>query len=256
MTAKVFRDTGIDFASVVGDLDEWIPEAMEALNIYLPLVPGFTEVKISRNAGKIPCGIATLHAVSWMGYRLRQRARDNYPLDKVRSPVRQLEGVWVSNPDYFKTFPDGNVVRDPQLIKVNSYPYHDEQWYQVKGRQIFTSMREGCIHLHFDAAPMDEEDRPLIPDNPSVREAIYFWTRLKLVESGRYIDRVYSPGDLTAKFEFYCGRALEQITYPDVDQMESWKNNWVRLLQDETYWQNFSSPSGPEQYYDGNIPSY
>jgi len=95
---------------------------------------------------------------------------------------------------------------------------------------IQTSFAEGSVCISYKAFPTDEECWPLVPDDVSFREALFWYIHKKLIMRGT---------TLMAKFDYmtadqywlkYCTQARNSANYPDVPKMESFLNQWVRLV--------------------------
>lgn len=254
--AKIVRDTGVEQSDILPDILEWLAEAMDHMQIQLELYPTHKDLTLNFHAAKIPKGCARLLAVSFCGFRLRYRNRDNDP----RAKVRVINGVdSARNPNsVFETDPmavEVNPVQDkarrwPYPYAVNQMPWHEEAWYQVKGGHIWTSFPKGQVTLHYETAPLDDNEIPLVPDNMSFKEAVYYHVRGKMVAAGKYKDPVYTMRDILGLYDQYASKAIEEITYPSPDQMESMIDTWVRLIPSNEYFKNFSDPVGPEPFYD------
>ena len=86
--------------------------------------------------------------------------------------------------------------------------------------------------LAYQAVPTDGDGYPMIPDNQSYIEAVYWYIVMKLLYpkwvSGQTRDAVYF--DARRSWNFYCKQAYGNALLPNKDQMESIKNAWVRLI--------------------------
>jgi len=86
--------------------------------------------------------------------------------------------------------------------------------------------------LSYDALPQDEDGYPLIPDMISYVEAVYWYIVMKLkypdyltgkLDQSRYYD-------IRRSWNFYCKQAYGDSMMPTMDEMESIKNQWNRLV--------------------------
>jgi len=104
--------------------------------------------------------------------------------------------------------------------------------YIIKPGYIKTNIRYGYIMLAYQAVPTDGDGYPMIPDNQSYIEAVYWYIVMKLLYpkwvSGQTRDAVYF--DARRSWNFYCKQAYGNALLPNKDQMESIKNAWVRLI--------------------------
>lgn len=374
---KVISDTGVQDTTLIMNMDEWIPQAMELMRTKVRLVRKWKEVEIDFHKGKLPCCLKTLHAVSHCGRRLRyyqgmrtfgapkQNCEDNSNLLFVSDPAApdvitttttgtlfQRNYTWrvptdntehnyyfyklgtpdltgfvgiltnfdttdsgtiadsvgllennlnalgagnfavsfdnstneivivsLSNPNNL-TFitvvttadPGGtiyNAVVDTISIDVNgqsrvevdrpyipaqsfdlrtimNQPLCDETYY-TELDYINTSFKCGKVILFYSALPTDDEGFPLIPDNGDYKEALYFFTRGKMIGRG-FKDNVFKWQDCNAMFEHHAARAIGQIKYPSVDQVES-KLEMTRLIMPDDMYEKFFDNPGKEGMY-------
>lgn len=254
--AKIIRDTGVEQSYLLPNILEWMGEAMDHMQIQLELYPTHKDLKMNFHAAKMPHGCHRILAVSYCGFRLRYRNRDNDP--RVRTKIPNGVTTARNSNSVFETDPmavEHNPVTDknrrwPYPYAVNQMPFHEEAYYQIKGGHLWTSFKEGTATVHYETAPMDDNELPLIPDNMAFKEAVYYHVRQKMVASGAYKDPVFTMRDLLQMYDQYASRAIEEITYPTPDQMASMEDTWVRLVASNVYFRNFSDPGGPEPFYD------
>lgn len=106
--------------------------------------------------------------------------------------------------------------------------------YVVVPGYLKTALRSGYIMLSYQAVPVDSEGYPMIPDDESFEEAIYWYINMKLTypdwKVGRIRDAVYY--DARNSWNFYRKQAYASAMMPNVDQLESIKNAWLRLVPD------------------------
>ena len=119
------------------------------------------------------------------------------------------------------------------------YTYHTELDY------INTSICDGTVRIFYKAIPVDEDGFPLIPDNEDYKEALYWYVRAKMIGTG-YEDTVFKIGDCEQRYNLHATRAIGQIRYPSVDQMETKLEISTRLILPENYFETFFSNPGKE----------
>ena len=105
--------------------------------------------------------------------------------------------------------------------------------YIIDCDHIKTSFATGKVCVSYMAFPTDEECYPMVPDDISYREAMFWYIYKKLVLSG-------TPGRnpkigyeyAEQMWQVYCTQARNAANYPDIDRYESFMNQWVRLVPD------------------------
>jgi hypothetical protein len=104
--------------------------------------------------------------------------------------------------------------------------------YLITNNYIKTNQESGYIMMAYQAIPLDKEGFPMIPDDVSFMEAIYWYITTKLLypqwKQGSVRDAVYY--DARRSWNFYCKQAYGNALMPNADQLESIKNTWLRLI--------------------------
>lgn len=98
---------------------------------------------------------------------------------------------------------------------------------------IKTNVATGYLMMAYKAVPTDSDGYPMIPDDASFMEAIYWYINMKIKyrmwAEGRIRDIIYQHAE--QKWNFYVKQAYGKAMMPaSLDEMESLKNIWVRLL--------------------------
>ena len=104
--------------------------------------------------------------------------------------------------------------------------------YLIKPNYIKTNVETGFIMLSYQAIPTDIDGYPLVPDDQSFIDAIYWYITMKLLypkwQRGSVRDAIYY--DARRSWNFYCKQAYGNALMPNRDQLESIKNSWLRLV--------------------------
>ena len=108
-----------------------------------------------------------------------------------------------------------------------------EDTYIIDCDYIKTSFQSGQICLSYTAFPIDDECYPLVPQDVSFKEAMFWYIYKKLLltnpkMNNNGIDYSLAEG----QWKYYCTQARNAANYPDIDRMESFMNQWVRLIPD------------------------
>ncbi len=114
--------------------------------------------------------------------------------------------------------------------------------YKIVPNYIKTNVKEGYLMVSYNAIPTDCDGYPMIPDNESFMEAIFWYINMKLL----YIDWRTGNGtrdmyyDAKGTWNFYVKQAYGNALMPaSLDEMESIKNAWIRLLPNMNAGDNF-----------------
>ncbi len=121
--------------------------------------------------------------------------------------------------------------------------------YLITPNHIKMNQKDGYIMLSYQAVPTDGDGYPLIPDDQSYMEALYWYITMKLMypewRAGRVRDAVYY--DARRSWNFYCKQAYGNALLPNKDQLESIKNTWLRLVPEVNEHQTSFSTIGQRQ---------
>lgn len=104
--------------------------------------------------------------------------------------------------------------------------------YFMEMDMIKTSFPEGKLCMAYKAFPTDADCYPLVPDDVSFREAM-FWYIYKKMLLGGTIDvnkNGINYGFADQQWKYYCSQARNSAVFPDIDKYESFMNQWVRLI--------------------------
>ena len=106
-----------------------------------------------------------------------------------------------------------------------------EDTYIIDCDYIKTSFVSGKICLSYMAFPTDENCYPLIPDDISFKEAMFWYIYKKLL----LFNPMFKKNGIDYSFAEqqwlkYCTQARNAANFPDIDRYESFMNQWVRLI--------------------------
>ena len=115
-----------------------------------------------------------------------------------------------------------------------------KETYVINCGSIQTSFEKGYVCLSYMAFPTDDECYPMVPDDISFREAMFWYIYKKLLLQG---EQFMNP---RIQYEFaedmwqnYCTQARNAANYPDIDRYQSFMDQWVRLVPNINRWGGF-----------------
>ena len=154
-------------------------------------------------------------------------------LRKLTSRIVVLENVYFENTAALRPLKYGSGTFHKSIHCdecVNEFADNADS-YIIDGGFIKTSFISGQICLSYMAFPLDEDNFPMIPDDISFREAMFWYVFKKLLLGGfdkptNKIDYAFAD----QKWQYYCTQARNAANYPDIDRYESFMNQWVRLI--------------------------
>jgi len=199
---KLFRDTGYTTQVDLFDAAVWAGEALDLIGAPIALEDKTATIELENHRGKMPCG--------WV-YIKGTRDTDSH------TPYRYESGT------FFHTC---HTSESPDLI-CDSY-----LTYKVNDNYIFASKETGSIDIAYKSHPVDDEGFPRIPDDTRFKQAIasYIQSKIDYIEyrKGKLSQALYR--DSEQNWLFYVKSASTRGRMPTVDQMESFKNQVVRLI--------------------------
>jgi len=268
--SKVFTDLDLKEGDHrIVDMIEWAGEAVKKIGGFPTLITrvagkgGFPALVIENYQAKLPSDIVTVNQVAFSTTENGPFIAMTYaagsfdagiPFDKVSTTTSgdvvypESELVRVAMELYSESYVDatarlngdaalkdfisgfmgngaGTPTRDMGSLS-NTYTYVITPGY------IKTNAKTGYLMISYQAVPVDEDGFPMIPDDESFEEAIYWYINMKLTypawKEGRVRDAVYF--DTRSSWNFYRKQAYANVLMPNVDQLESIKNAWVRLV--------------------------
>ena len=240
---KVYRDTGSQYVLNQEDLIEWIFEALNMLGTNMTLVPRHTgplensDYNFENYRVPLPCDFAKLVQVSMNGYPA---------IPSTNSFHHLLDGgcCTETNPAVLNTFVDnfGNTFNNQIIGPVVGYGNINPQaTFDINEDYITFNSKTGTCCLAYYAYPIDKNGFPLIPDETKVKEAITrsLIMRLDYIgwRTGQITKEVYM--DSKQEYEWYIASARGHLKTPDLAQMESIKNQMIRLRPNNDQYSTF-----------------
>jgi hypothetical protein len=240
----------------LSDMVDWIGEAMGQLKTKYQLVTKSTpscgvagEIRTENHIAPLPCGMVELVAVEDEYGRRMGTGSDM--IDITSQSARYYKGLEDSNSDArpttfnpnTKSYGDGEAIPwDGSDIEETINP-NVKHYYKVQGNKIQTSGPSMFVKLHYLAIPTDKKGYPLVPDEDNYKYALEWYILMRLIGAG-YPHPLWKGErgylQCESRFEKYAARAIANITYPTVDQMEKFRRSWAeRLIFPYNYWEDF-----------------
>lgn len=105
--------------------------------------------------------------------------------------------------------------------------------YLVESGYVKTSFTSGTICIGYKAFPTDADCYPLVPADISFREAMFWYIYKKMLLGGYDSSKNRIGYEFAeAQWKYYCTQARNSAVFPDIDRMQSFMNQWVRLVPD------------------------
>jgi len=267
---KIFRDLQPDRDNWIDDAIEWIGEALEHIGSATQLNQKQCVLTIENHKVLLPTDLYYINQVAINTKVTQNTAKE---LDTLTTKVKELKDSIVAAQADGLEFSDTATVlheinsrivilenvyftqesNSMQPLQYGASTFHRsmhcegcvnentmyEDTYIVDNGYVKTSFVSGNICLSYTAFPTDEDCYPLVPDNISFREAMFWYVFKKLLlQSDLMInDRRFKSNGIDYNYadqqwKYYCGQARNEANFPDIDRYESFMNQWVRLIPD------------------------
>lgn len=219
--SKVVRDLGIGQEEVpFQDFIEWMVEAIQHVGAFKYYDQKSATLEVSNHMALMPCDL----------YRLMSVRGSNAP--SYRSGSGQNSKFLHYN---------------PMLVAKNSEEYEDKQHYieadyRIERDRILTSFKTGALEITYQAIPTGEDGFPLVPDDISYADALFWYVCYKLAIRG-YEFKSPQLRDINfsrQKWNFYVKQARAEANMPDPDQIQRIAQQWLRLVPNvDAYYTDF-----------------
>ncbi len=157
--------------------------------------------------------------------------------------------VYINANPAIRSYIAGLLLSNSPLVEGTTSRTVDCTYVITPGGWVKTNQKTGFLMVSYQAIPLDLDGYPLVPDDQSFLEALYWYINVKLMYpewvAGRVRDAVYY--DARRSWNYYCKQAYGNAMMPAADQLESFKNSWLRLVPEINEHSNFFSTLGEQQ---------
>lgn len=180
----------------------------------------YAEIEIVNNRAYLPCDLITID-----GTRYKHDTNDHYTALKYASDIYHSKY-------HLSDSPDLNCEADAS--------------YSINNGIIYTSFPTGTLEMAYQGIVTDEEGLPMIPDNPSFKQALKYYILWQYSEPARYRGEVTRDvyEDIKQQYFWYVGQASNSFNMLTPDRAKSLENGIIRLFQNidfhSTGWQTFN----------------
>ena len=253
---KVFRDINPNNDNWIDDAIEWIGEALEHIGASTQLEKKVCVLPIVDYKAVLP---TDLYYVNQVAVNNAVAPSVETELDELLSQTNEILGLLESNPDQDLTYQmrelnsrivvleniymNNETLLTPLQYCTTNFPrgLHCDncvnesakckECYYIEADRIKTSFASGKVCISYMAFPTDDDCYPLVPDDISFREAMFWYIYKKILLGGEVpvnngIDYVFAE----QQWKYYCTQARNAAVFPDIDRYESFMNQWVRLI--------------------------
>ena len=260
---KIFRDLKPDNDNWIDDAIEWIGEALEHIGAstqlcqkqcvldivdHKTLMPSdlYYINQVAINNSVSPVNSTELDALVARVAELKDQIKDAQDnnleysdtatiLHEINNRIVVIENVYFKSSNQLQPLQYGASTFHRSMhceVCVNENTSYEDT-YIVDCDYIKTSFVSGKICLSYMAFPTDEDCYPLVPDDISFSEAMFWYVYKKiLLSKPNFKNNGVDYNFAENQWKYYCTQARNAANYPDIDRYESFMNQWVRLIPD------------------------
>lgn len=225
--SKVYSDLGINDEDSYIKIIEWLGEAIGKIKVHEQLESVEAKLNICNFKAELPCDLLYLEEVNYQGRQLIKSSSNTQNLHR--------EGCMTQYNQYFSV--DLNKINNKAFELGSRGRATNDLNFKIENGWFKSSFESGDIDIVYKRFPVDEEGFPLIPEEESFREALFWYVAfkyfyLKKIESDGSSFNKYSNLSSEAKqnWHWYCGQAGSEAMMPDVFTLENIKRNFISLV--------------------------
>lgn len=248
---KIFRDLNPNTDNWIDDAVEWIGEALEHIGASPQLVTKTCIVDIKDYKGAMPADLYYINQVAInttadaesMAYNIDEirdqldnilegGANSSAQLNEVNARLHVIENAYMdSNALTLLAYCTTNFPKNAHCENCVNELATGEDCYYVDDNMIKTSFPRGKVCLSYTAFPVDDDCYPMVPDDISYKEAMFWYVYKKMLLGGMPPTNNGIQYDFAEQqWKYYCTQARNAANFPDIDRYESFLDQWVRLI--------------------------
>lgn len=249
--AKVITDLGLGQDEIpYADFIEWIADALEHIGAYYQNIEKEAHILIEDYEGHLPCDFYKPIRIK-EGLEINPNIETGFYAGSLQATLAAAGIEWesLSAYDRWKIIAVPGLSKiDNMLGQVNQNLHFNKNLignpitnaitnkdYNINFNKITTAFRYGIIQIQYLAFPVDERGFPLVPDDVSYRDALFWKVAYHISMRSPHLLANKQMQDLEycrQMWNKYCVQARASANMPDLDMLIRLKNNWLRLVND------------------------
>lgn len=134
------------------------------------------------------------------------------------------------------------------------FAVNSDSTYSVNRGFIYTSFEEGFVEMMYMAVTVDDEGLPMIPDDPSFEKALQYYVMAQHFEVlfmlGKITDKSFDY--IQQQRDWYVAQSSTKAIMPLIDQSESMRSSFSRMIYDENQAKTNFVNSGNNENFNWN----
>ena len=129
--------------------------------------------------------------------------------------------------------------------------------YFAENDHLKTSFETGKVCVAYKAFPTDVDCYPMVPDSVSYKEAMFWYIFKKMLLRGMQSPNGFDYMTANQQWQYYCTQARNEAVFPDITKLDSFMNQWVRLVPNINRVSNgFENLGSREELHRGRYNTY
>ncbi len=220
---KLYRDLGLNEEIPEMDIIEFVGEALLFIGAFGQFDSATLILNIENHQAKLPIGF----------YKLQETRFNNSPM------------YWSGN-----TLINNWCCPDAAIPNCGDEGCSGHHTFYIDNYVFHTSVPQGNVDITYLSMGVDADGFPLVPDDVYFFEACAAYVTKKidwqLWRKGRIPDKVQQ--DSEARWNFYVQAARGAANMPDVAQLEALKNRLIRIIPQQSAYNQFFRKSQESRY--------
>jgi len=208
---KVMRDLKPSGDNWVSDAVEWSGEALEAIGSGANYETHVELLNVVNYTAKLPSFLMEINSL-----KINSRDVSSTDITTYGTPLSYDGSI----------FPSGIHCENCVNERADS-----DYRYVIRGNAAKVNYETGKLCISYKRFMVDQEGWPLVPDDFSFKQGLYWYIFLKMMEGGMTHKHI-SYGKAEERWLHYAGQARDNSNMPDIPQAENFMNQWVRLIPD------------------------
>ncbi len=236
--AKIVRDLGLGTEEIPWqDFIEWMSEGLAHIGAFSQFEKKCVPIPIVNYHGVLPCDFYKLASVS-----SQRQIHAPLCLETQAEIEKYLHNLFQIRHDIPLYYWPQLTIGTSALAKVTGEKYYNREseqstivtssGFHINNNIINVGFECGFISIEYLAFPLDCDGYPLVPDDVSFFDAL-FWKVVYHLSIRGYLFKNTQLNDIQftrSMWVRYCGQARADANMPDPIQAEQWKNNFLKLV--------------------------
>lgn len=225
--SKVYSGLNIKDEDNLVNIIEWLGEAISKIKADAQLETKQYTLCVENHKAELPCDMVYLEEVDYKGRQMSKASAD-----KLIHHHQSDLGLYNQ---YFSV--DIRKLANKCFEVGQRYVYTDGEYFKIENGWFKTSFQKGEVNITYKKFPTDDEGFPLVPEEESYREALFWYVAwkyfyIKKIEASNADFNKFNHLSLEAeqKWHWYCGQAGSEALMPDLFTLENIKRNFISLV--------------------------